>query len=158
MAAMLLAGLSFHVMRWLELNMFTSNAPNFPIQSQNASGKMHKMYQPKSNAATGLAAADYHISVFPHLCGGALFFRCASRLPPPPQLFHTQNIVTTLSHTTDSVLLRLILRHFRHEIRWCFAVSYVFRKMPGRSHQQQPAAAAAVKIGDQTLVSSRISV
>ena len=25
-------------------------------------------------------------------------------------------------------LLRLILRHFRHEIRWCFAVSAVFRK------------------------------
>ena len=26
------------------------------------------------------------------------------------------------------LLLRLILRHFRHEIRWCFAVSAVFRK------------------------------
>ena len=25
-------------------------------------------------------------------------------------------------------LLRLILRHFRHEIKWCFAVSAVFRK------------------------------
>ena len=27
-----------------------------------------------------------------------------------------------------NLLLRLILRHFRHEIRWCFAVSAVFRK------------------------------
>ena len=27
-----------------------------------------------------------------------------------------------------NLLLRLILRHFRYEIRWCFAVSDVFRK------------------------------
>ena len=27
-----------------------------------------------------------------------------------------------------NLLLRLILHHFRHEIRWCFAVSAVFRK------------------------------
>ena len=27
-----------------------------------------------------------------------------------------------------NLLLRLILRHFRYEIRWCFAVSAVFRK------------------------------
>ena len=27
-----------------------------------------------------------------------------------------------------NLLLRLILRHFRHEVRWCFAVSAVFRK------------------------------
>ena len=27
-----------------------------------------------------------------------------------------------------NLLLRLILCHFRHEIRWCFVVSAVFRK------------------------------
>ena len=28
----------------------------------------------------------------------------------------------------ENLLLRLLLCHFRHEIRWCFAVSAVFRK------------------------------
>ena len=27
-----------------------------------------------------------------------------------------------------NLILRLLLCHFRHEIRWCFAVSAVFRK------------------------------
>ena len=28
----------------------------------------------------------------------------------------------------ENLLLRLLLCHFRHEIRWCFTVSAVFRK------------------------------
>ena len=48
-----------------------------------------------------------------------------------------------------NLFLRLILRHFRHEIRWCFAVSAVFRKrcLPVGFLLEQPPAAAAIKIG-----------
>ena len=45
-------------------------------------------------------------------------------------------------------LLRLILRHFRHEIRWCFAVSAAFRKRClAAGFLLFIEAAAAIKIG-----------
>ena len=47
-----------------------------------------------------------------------------------------------------NLLLRLILRHFRHEIRWCFAVSAVFRKRClAAGFLLFIEAAAAIKIG-----------
>ena len=48
-----------------------------------------------------------------------------------------------------NLFLRLILRHFRHEIRRCFAVSAVFRKrcLPVGFLLEQPPAAAAIKSG-----------
>ena len=47
-----------------------------------------------------------------------------------------------------NLLLRLILRHFRHEIRWCFAVSDVFRKRClAAGFLLFIEAAAAIKIG-----------
>ena len=60
-----------------------------------------------------------------------------------------------------NLLLRLILRHFRYEIRWCFAVSDVFRKkcLATGFLLLLEAAAAAMKIGDQigqNWISSRI--
>ena len=43
-----------------------------------------------------------------------------------------QSVSSKISEGTfrppGSLLLRLVLRHFRHEISWCFAVSDVFRK------------------------------
>ena len=44
-----------------------------------------------------------------------------------------------------NLLLRRILRHFWHEIRWCFAVSAVFRKrcLQQQQEQQQPAASSS---------------
>ena len=47
-----------------------------------------------------------------------------------------------------NLLLQLILRHFRHEIRWCFAVSAVFRKRClAAGFLLFIEAAAAIKIG-----------
>ena len=60
-----------------------------------------------------------------------------------------------------NLLLRLILRHFRHEIRWCFAVSAVFRKRCLAAGfllywRQQQQSKLEIKIG-QNWLSSRVS-
>ena len=57
-----------------------------------------------------------------------------------------------------NLLLRLVLHHFRHEIRWCFAVSAVFRKRClAAGFLLFIEAAAAIKIGrSQNWISSRI--
>ena len=48
-----------------------------------------------------------------------------------------------------NLILRLLLCHFRHEIRWCFAVSAVSKKVSGCWFLALLEAAAAVKNGDQ---------
>ena len=59
-----------------------------------------------------------------------------------------------------NLLLRRILRHFRHEIRWCFAVSAVFGKRCLAAaflliYRQQQQSKLEIKIG-QNWISSRI--
>ena len=56
--------------------------------------------------------------------------------PPPAAAAVSQNCIFKFSSKISkgafrppgSLLMRLVLRHFRHEIRWCFAVSDAFRK------------------------------
>ena len=60
-----------------------------------------------------------------------------------------------------NLLLRLILHHFRHEIRWCFAVSAVFRRRCLAAGfllywRQQQQSKLDIKIG-QNWLSSRVS-
>ena len=60
-----------------------------------------------------------------------------------------------------NLLLRLILHHFRHEIRWCFAVSAVFRRRCLAAGfllywRQQQQSKLEIKIG-QNWLSSRVS-
>ena len=89
----------------------------------------------------------------------------SSHQQPPAAAAVKIGLEIGLFRPPGSLLLRLILRHFRHEIRWCFAASDVFRKRclavsfllerlvdcssstssSSGSHQQPPA--AAVKIG-----------
>ena len=60
-----------------------------------------------------------------------------------------------------NLLLRLLLCHFRHEIRWCFAVSAVFQKRCLAAaflliYRQQQQSKLEIKIG-QNWISNTIS-
>ena len=52
----------------------------------------------------------------------------SSHQQPPAAAAVKIGLEIGLFRPPGSLLLRLILRHFRHEIRWCFAASDVFRK------------------------------